>query len=191
MTYRVYRGVRVLCCVVALAVTAGCVTVRIDRLASHGSSEPRPTRTLRAGAVQGEELGAKVHDTLLNSAYNPTWLRQCIKEAGGIDAVVRIRPISLATETGRQYLLEGKPPCAFGARMPLYWVIESSSDQVRLLADLGASDGVGLGRGRTNGYQDIVSTGVVGAGSEVCEQTWKFNGSQYDASADSIRCRRL
>ena len=175
----------------AIATTAGCVTVRNGGQTSDGMAQPRTSGIPGAAALPDEQFLGKVRDALVNAAHNPVWMRQCIQEAGGIDAVVRVHPISLADTTGQQYLLEGKPPCAFGARMPLYWVIARSGDQVRVLADLGAADGVGLGRGRTNGYRDIVVSGVQGAGSEVCMQTWQFHGARYDARKETIRCRPL
>ena len=189
--HRIDRGFGAVCLMIAMAITAGCVTVRIGGQPSDGMAQPRTTGILGAAALQDQHFLGKVQDALVNAAHNPAWMRQCIEEAGGIDAVVLIRPIPLANTAGQQYLLEGKPPCAYGARMPFYWVIARSGDQVRVLADLGAADGVGLGRSRTNGYRDVVTTGVVGAGSEVCEETWTFNGTRYDGLADTIRCRPL
>ena len=65
--------------------------------------------------------------------------------------------------------------------MPLAWIYEMKTGAVRILADLGPVDGVEKTRNRTMGYLDIKTFSIVGAGSEACVNTYRFDGSQYRA----------
>ena len=114
---------------------------------------------------------------LIQDAYNPEWFKQCITDAGGIDKVVNIKKILLNNAVGQQYLLEGMPPCAFGARTPMYWIYENKDGKIRLLANIGAADNVTVSSKKTNGYYDI----LLGAyfGDDANSFHWKFNGRKY------------
>lgn len=132
-----------------------------------------------------EQLAAQ----MVKNAYNPEWFKSCIDEAGGIEMIVDIGAISLSNSDAQQYLLIGKPPCAFGARTPMYWVYENRDGKIRLLADIGAADDVKATSQHTKGYRDLVVIGIIGAGAEVCSGTYKFDGKLYREIKNGFHCK--
>src|ERR1051325_1219670 len=53
------------------------------------------------------DLKKKLASQMVKNAYNPQWFKQCMEQAGGLDKIVDIDPISLSTADVQQYLLSG------------------------------------------------------------------------------------
>jgi len=133
-----------------------------------------------------EQLAAQ----MVKNAYNPAHFKDCLRKSGGIDNVVDMESYALSLDGSKQYLVTGKNECAIGARMPLAWIYEMKTGAVRILADLGPVDGVEKTRNRTMGYLDIKTFSIVGAGSEACVNTYRFDGSQY-RDTGIVQCNPL
>lgn len=119
------------------------------------------------------DLKTQLAAQMIKDAYNPEWFKKCMEDAGGIDKVVGITKVLLNNSGGQQYLLDGMPPCAFGARSSMYWIYEDHGGVMRLLADIGAADNVTVSPQATNGYFDI----EISAGGNSFH--WQYNGSKY------------
>jgi hypothetical protein len=156
-----------------------------------GSSKKAVTKKKTSGTTSGDvraptltvEMKKQLAVEMVKNAYNPEYFRTCMDEAGGIDKIVDIEAISLSNSSGQQYLLTGKADtatCAFGARTPMYWIYEYRDGKFRMLADIGACDGVKVTSRRTNGYFDLQILVVLNAGRSHDYVAYKYDGTTYE-----------
>lgn len=100
--------------------------------------------------------------------------QSCVDESGAAQAV-DLRIVKLSPN-GQQFEIGGGR-CAFGARSPMLWIYEIQNDKATMLADLGATDGLGISRTRTNGYLDVELSAYYGG--EVHTFVYKYDGQTY------------
>jgi hypothetical protein len=173
------------------SVLVGCVVSAAAQTKS-GATQTRFERGVQRSRKQADagshkltaDLKKQLSAEMLKNAFNPEWFRKCMEDAGGIDKIVDIEPVSLGSSDARQYLLSGKivengESCAFGARAPMYWIYENRGGKIRLLADIGAADGVKPISRRTNGYRDIQIGAFYNAGRSFSTTYLKYNGTIY------------
>jgi hypothetical protein len=122
-------------------------------------------------------------NTLTTAAYNPTWFRDCIRDAGGILKAVAAKQIVLAGPGApRQFLLTGKisgGECAYGAHSSMNWIVEQKGKAFRLLANIGAADNVRVLGSTHNGYRDLRIGATSAAGRQWDTTVYIFDGSRY------------
>jgi hypothetical protein len=89
---------------------------------------------------------------------------------------IKIVPLAKGRIT---YLVRGIKHPFFGARTEMYWIYERTESGYREVADLGANDDVRTSKSKHNGYRDILTMGIVGAGTEAIICKHIFNGRKY------------
>jgi hypothetical protein len=141
-------------------------------------------------AVSAQAYWTKARQGALSSAlngaaYNSTWFSDCVRDAGGILKTVTAKSIVLAGPgSPRQFLLTGKivpghETCAYGAHSPMNWIVEENGWAFRVLADIGAVDGVRILRSAHNDYRDIGILTRRGPEGGLNTTIMKFDGSAY------------
>ncbi len=77
------------------------------------------------------------------------------------------------------YLISGKESPFYGAHAPMYWIYEKMTSGYRQVADLGANYDVRLLKTSHNGYRDLTTTYISGAGTVLDSCKLIFNGRKY------------
>jgi hypothetical protein len=87
------------------------------------------------------------------------------------------------------YLITGKQDPFYGAHAEMYWIYEKTASGYRQVDALGANYSVGLLRSSHNGYRDLATTYISGAGTVLDTCKLIFNGRKYVSAG--CRSRRL
>ena len=89
------------------------------------------------------------------------------------------------------YLITGKRDPFYGAHAEMYWIYEKTTSGYRQVDALGANYSVRLLRSSHNGYRDLATTYISGAGSVLDSCKLIFNGRKYvNAGCKSERLNR-
>ena len=89
------------------------------------------------------------------------------------------------------YLVTGKESPFYGAHAEMYWIYEKKTSGYRQVDALGANYSVRLLQSSHNGFRDLATTYVSGAGTVLDTCKLIFNGSKYvSAGCKSTRLRR-
>ena len=89
---------------------------------------------------------------------------------------VALVPLSPGKTT---YLITGKQVPFYGAHAEMYWIYEKTSSGYRQVDDLGANYSVRLLPSSHNGYRDLATTYVSGAGTVLDSCKLIFDGNKY------------
>jgi hypothetical protein len=111
--------------------------------------------------------------------------RTCVKKLADPTQTVEVATVDLNKDGKDEYIVCGTMPCAYGARMPMYWVFAKSGNGYRMLLSSGALDNLYISNQSSNGYCNLVSKIVTGAGSETFYITFKYDGHQYREYRDT------
>ena len=106
----------------------------------------------------------------------------CVEAQPDRSKIVKVTLIRLEKGKRRQFLVEGSPPCAFGARDPMWYVYEKAPGKYRLIADLGATGSVEVSKNATNGWRDLICNYTYEAGTRLAANVFKFDGGVYKYS---------
>jgi hypothetical protein len=106
----------------------------------------------------------------------------CVEAQPKRDEIVNVTLIQLTKSKNYQFLVEGNPPCAFGARDSMWYVYEKSTGKYRLIADLGATGNVEVSEETTNGWRDLICNYTYEAGARLAANVFKFDGTIYKYS---------
>jgi hypothetical protein len=106
----------------------------------------------------------------------------CVEAQPERNKIVKVTLVRLEKSKQYQFLVEGSPPCAFGARDPMWYVYEKSYGKYRLIADLGATGSVEVSKNMTNGWRDLICNYTYEAGTRLAANVFKFDGSVYKYS---------
>ena len=122
------------------------------------------------------------------SAPSPeSWKEIKINEP--VNKYIEVKSVPLV-EGKITYLITGLEQPFLGARMPMYWIYEKTTAGYRQIADFGANDEVKILKSTHNGYRDIRTMGIVGAGTKVVLCKNIFNGNKYvDAGCKNQKLR--
>ena len=89
------------------------------------------------------------------------------------------------------YLITGKQDPFYGAHAEMYWIYEKTTFGYRQIDALGANYSVRLLQSSHNGYRDLATTYVSGAGTVLDSCKLVFSGRKYvSAGCSSRRLRR-
>lgn len=101
---------------------------------------------------------------------------------------VALVPLSQGKTT---YLITGKAEPFYGAHAEMYWIYEKTTSGFRQVDDLGAFYSVRLLQTTHNGFRDLATTYVSGAGTVLESCKLIFDGSKYaGGGCKSTRLRR-
>lgn len=100
----------------------------------------------------------------------------CVAEQQDKAGIANVMMVDLNNDGRYEFVVEGNPPCAYGARRPMYWVYKKIDDGYQLLVSAGQLDSVSVSDQMTNGYRDIA---VVVAGANVDQFSLRFDGYMY------------
>ena len=89
---------------------------------------------------------------------------------------IEVVPLSQGKTT---YLVTGKQSPFYGAHAEMYWIYEKTASGYRQIDDLGANYSVRLLPTSHNGFRDLATTYISGAGSVLDSCKLIFNGSKY------------
>ena len=106
----------------------------------------------------------------------------CVDAQPERDKIIKVALVQLTKNRHPQFLVEGSPPCAFGARDPMWYVYEKSAGKYRLIADLGAAGSVDVSKKVTNGWKDLVCNYTYEVGTRLAANVFTFNGTIYEYS---------
>jgi hypothetical protein len=106
----------------------------------------------------------------------------CVEAQPKQSKIVDVTLIRLTKGKKYQFLVKGRPPCAFGARDPMWYVYENSTGKYRLIADLGAAGNVDLSNDTTHGWRDLICNYTYEAGTRLAANVFKFDGTIYKYS---------
>jgi hypothetical protein len=95
---------------------------------------------------------------------------------------VELVPLSPGKKT---YLITGKLVPFYGAHAEMYWVYEKTTSGYRQLDELGANYSVHVLQSSHNGYRDLETTYVSGAGTVLDTCRLVFNGKKYEGTCTS------
>jgi hypothetical protein len=105
--------------------------------------------------------------------------KDCVDAQPERDKIVKVALIRLTKSKHRQFLVEGRAPCAFGARDPMWYVFDKLAGEYRLIADLGAAKSVNVSKDMTNGWKDLVCNYTYDVGTRLAANIFIFNGTIY------------
>ena len=89
------------------------------------------------------------------------------------------------------YLITGKQDPFYGAHAEMYWIYEKTTSGYRQVDALGANYSVRLLQSSHNGFRDLATTYVSGAGMVLDSCKLIFNGSKYlSTGCKSTKLRR-
>jgi hypothetical protein len=89
------------------------------------------------------------------------------------------------------YLITGKQDPFYGAHAEMYWIYEKMASGYRQVNALGANYSVRLLQSSHNGYRDLATTYISGAGTVLDSCKLIFNGRKYlSAGCTSKRLRK-
>lgn len=113
-----------------------------------------------------------------------------IKIDGPVNDYIDVELISLSP--GKiTYLITGKQDPFYGAHAEMYWIYEKTTSDYRQVDALGVNYSVRLLQSSHNGYRDLATTYISGAGTVLDSCKLIFNGSKYvSAGCKSTRLRR-
>ena len=101
---------------------------------------------------------------------------------------IELVPLSQGKTT---YLISGKAAPFYGAHAPMYWIYEKTPSGYRQVDELGANYDVRLLKTSHNGYRDLATAYISGAGTVLDSCTLKFDGRKYaSAGCKSTRLGR-
>jgi hypothetical protein len=106
----------------------------------------------------------------------------CVEAQPERTQIVKVTLVRLEKSESRQFLVEGRPPCAFGARDPMWYVYEKAAGDYKLIADLGAAASVDVSNDMTNGWKDLTCNYTYEAGTRLAANVFKFDGTVYKYS---------
>lgn len=89
------------------------------------------------------------------------------------------------------YLVTGKASPFYGAHAEMYWIYEKTTSGYRQIDALGANYSVRLLHSSHNGFRDLATSYISGAGTVLDSCKLIFNGSKYvNGGCKSTRLRR-
>jgi|SRR5215831_10850060 len=111
------------------------------------------------------------------AAPNPaSWDETPIDKPASEYIEVRTVPLSPGKTN---YLITGKEVPFYGAHAEMYWIYEKTASGYRQVDELGANYSVRVLQTSHNGYRDLTTTYVAGAGTVLDSCKLKFNGHKY------------
>jgi len=88
-------------------------------------------------------------------------------------SIINVKTVDLDGDKKPEYIVEGNPPCAFGASRNMYWVYKKTDQGYHVLLDAGAADGIQALKNSTNGYRDLI---ILPRSDSVI---YKYDGNSY------------
>jgi len=151
--------------------SAAVVTQAPDRAPAHNLIEIRSIQTRE----RFEDVTAIVNAMVNQGELSNT----CVQAQPQKWEILDIASYDLNNDGINELLIAGNPPCAFGARMPMFWVYMKTSHGYQRLLNASALDNLYVSDQRTNGFRDLVTKVTTGAGTETYLMTFKYNGQEY------------
>jgi uncharacterized protein len=148
--------------------------------ASSSAQFSASTMASRTGAFMDELVAQMIRDGEVR--------RECVNESPGkMEKLFDVSPIDLNGDEHPELQITGQECACQGARRCMVWIYRRATDG-RYERIFGASpaDSITPQRIATNGYLDLVETGV--SGNDVCASTHKFNGQRYQEVRGSLSC---
>ncbi|GEM_PF-5522439 len=151
--------------------------------------------TLASAETKKSAVSGKVVDSILRQLFQDCkagapeyWHENEIKGPANNFIDVKLVPLSPGKIT---YLIIGKQPPFYGAHAEMYWIYEKTASGYRQVDHLGANYSVRVLASSHNGYRDLETTYISGAGTVLDRCKLLYNGKKYvSAGCRSKRLKR-